>query len=126
VIRLRMQGVAACLVWWWTTRMLLFGRIGWVRLVPSALLTGSCIVLYSWGSNLVMPAYVAASATQFGGLGLILAITTWLVGAAGILVAAAVVGRVLVEDEDIARLARRVVDWLERRRGRDRSGRGSG
>ena len=70
-------------------------------------LTGSCLVLYSWGSNFVMPAYVDASASQFGALGLILAITTWLVGAAGILVVAAVVGRVLVEDEDIGRLVQR-------------------
>ena len=125
VFRLVLQGAASCLIWWWTTRLLLFGRIGWLRLLPSALLTGSCLVLYSWGSNLVMPAYVAASSSQFGGLGLILAITTWLVGAAGILVVAAVVGRVLVEDEDIARLVHRVLGWLDRVRG-DRLRRGSG
>jgi membrane protein len=125
-IRLVMQAIAGCLVWWWTTRVLLFGRIGWVRLLPSAVLTGTCLVLYSWGSNLVMPAYVTASASQFGGLGLILAITTWLVGAAGILVVAAVVGRVLVEDEDIGHLVQRVKGWLDRMRGPARSARPGG
>jgi len=116
VIRLVLQTATSCLIWWWTTRMLLFGRVAWLRLAPTAVLTGTCLVLYSWGSNFVMPAYVDASASQFGGLGLILAITTWLVGAAGILVVAAVIGRVLVEDEDIARLVRHVLAWLERLR----------
>jgi membrane protein len=114
VARLLLQGVAACVIWWWTMHVLLFGRVAWRRLLVTALLTGGTLVVYSWGSSLVMPAYVTANAAQFGGLGLILAITTWLVGAAGILVIAAVVGRVLVEDEDIARFVGHLRDWITR------------
>jgi membrane protein len=105
VFRVVLQGVVSCAIWWWTVHVLLFARVSWRRLSATALLTGACLVAYSWGSSLVMPTYVAASAEQFGGLGLILAITTWLVGAAGILVVAAVTGRVLAEDEDIRRFA---------------------
>ncbi|HEX5861730.1 MAG TPA: YhjD/YihY/BrkB family envelope integrity protein [Nocardioides sp.] len=107
-LRLLIQGAGASLVWWWTSRVLLFGRVPWMTLLTGALLTGFCLVLYSWGSNLVMPAYVASSAAAFGTLGLILAVTTWLVGFAGLLVVASVVGRAVVEDADVRRLSHAV------------------
>jgi membrane protein len=129
VVRVLMQGMVSTAIWWWTVRVLLFGRVSWRRLLLTALVTGGCLTAYSWGSGLVMPTYVEQSAEQFGGLGLILAITTWLVGAAGILVVAAVVGRVLVEDEDIRRFGHRLRDaattLLRSRRGGARPGPGS-
>jgi membrane protein len=101
VLRFVLQGAGASLMWWWTSRVLLFGRVPWWTLLVGALLTGYSLVIYSWGSGLVMPAYVASSAAAFGTLGLILAVTTWLVGFAGLLVVASVVGRAVVEDADI-------------------------
>ena len=108
VLRYLVQGAGATLLWWWTSRILLFGRVPWRTLLVGALLTGYSLMLYSWGSGLVMPAYVASSAAAFGTLGLILAVTTWLVGFAGLLVVASVVGRALVEDSQVQRLARAV------------------
>jgi membrane protein len=102
------QGAGASLMWWWTSRVLLFGRVPWRRLLVGALLTGYSLVIFSWGSALVMPAYVASSAAAFGTLGVILAITTWLVGFAGLLVVASVVGRSVAEDEDVLRLTHAV------------------
>jgi len=96
--------------------MLLFNRVSWRRLAVGALLTGFALVLYSWGSSLVMPTYVKESAEQLGTLGLILAVTTWLVGFAGVLVVASVVGRALVEDEDVAHLASHVTSGASRLR----------
>ena len=107
-LRYVLQGAGATLMWWWTSRVLLFGRVPWRTLLVGALLTGYSLVLYSWGSGLVMPAYVASSAAAFGTLGVILAITTWLVGFAGLLVVASVVGRAVAEDEDVLRLAHAV------------------
>lgn len=107
-LRYVLQGAGASLVWWWTSRVLLFGRVPWGKLLVGALLTGYSLVLYSWGSGLVMPAYVASSVAAFGTLGLILAITTWLVGFAGLLVVASVVGRAVVEDADVRRLSHAV------------------
>jgi membrane protein len=107
-LRYVLQGAGASLLWWWTSRVLLFGRIPWRTLLVGALLTGYSLVLYSWGSGLVMPAYVASSIASFGTLGLILAVTTWLVGFAGLLVVASVVGRAVVEDADVRRLSHAV------------------
>ena len=104
ILRFVLQGVGASLMWWWTSRVLLFGRVSWRTLLVGAVLTGFSLLLYSWGSNLVMPAYVASSAAAFGTLGLILAVTTWLVGFAGLLVVASVVGRAVVEDAEVRRL----------------------
>jgi membrane protein len=104
-LRFVLQGAAAGMIWWWTSRVLLFGRVPWRTLLLGGLLTGYALVGYSWGSALVMPAYVASSAAAFGTLGLILALTTWLVGFAGLLVVAAVVGRAVVEDTEVRHLA---------------------
>ena len=104
ILRFVLQGFGASLMWWWTSRVLLFGRVSWRTLLVGAVLTGFSLLLYSWGSNLVMPAYVASSAAAFGTLGLILAVTTWLVGFAGLLVVASVVGRAVVEDAEVRRL----------------------
>jgi membrane protein len=112
VLRFVLQGAGASLMWWWTSRVLLFGRVPWRTLLVGALLTGYSLVIYSWGSGLVMPAYVASSAAAFGTLGLILAVTTWLVGFAGLLVVASVVGRAVVEDADIRRLTHAIASRI--------------
>jgi membrane protein len=59
-----------------------------------------------------MPAYVASSAAAFGTLGLILAVTTWLVGFAGLLVVASVVGRAVVEDAEVQHLTHAIATRL--------------
>jgi membrane protein len=107
-LRYVLQGAAAAGIWWWTSRVLLFGRVPWTTLLFGALLTGYALVAYSWGSALVMPVYVASSAAAFGTLGMILAVTTWLVGFAGLLVVAAVVGRAVVEDAEVRHLSRAI------------------
>lgn len=85
-------------VWWWTFRVLVSGRISWRRLLLPAVLTGIGLTGYAAGSTLVMPQYTTSSAEQFGPFGVVLAVSAWLVGFAGVLVVTAVVGRVLVED----------------------------
>ena len=49
-------------------------------------------------SHVVMPPYVESSVEQFGGLGLMLAASTWLFVFGGVLVVAAILGRVLIEE----------------------------
>ena len=67
-----------------------------------------------------MPPYVEANAEQFGTLGIILAISTWLIGFAAIMVASALVGRVVVGGPDrprsqvVGRVARS--SWARLRR----------
>jgi membrane protein len=119
------RAVAASLLWWWTLHVLLAGRLAWRRLAVSAGLTGVAVVAYSAASAVVMPRYASSTAQQFGTLGLVLTVATWLVGLAGVMVVAAVIGRVLTEDESTGALLRRVWAWLVGRRATPASGPGS-
>jgi membrane protein len=111
--RLVVQMVLLSLLWWVTSWVLLFGRVGWCRLALGALLTGTLGMLYNRASGAFMPAYVGANAEQFGTLGIILAISTWLIGFAGIMVASALVGRVVSEDPTVLLVVRKGQDLLE-------------
>jgi membrane protein len=99
--RIGLQLVLGTLVWWGSAWMLLLGRETWGRLLPAAMVTGFGTVVYSAGSHLFMPRYAETNVAQLGTLGLVLAVTTWLIGLGFVLVVAAVLGRVLVEDERI-------------------------
>src|SRR6478736_5995022 len=111
--RLMFQMLVLSLIWWATSWLLLFGRVGWHRLALGAALTGVLGVIYTRGSTILMPPYVQANADQFGTLGIILAISTWLIGFAGVLVVAALVGRVVSEDPTVLRFVRLGQDLLE-------------
>ena len=66
----------------------------------------------------MMPPYVEANADQFGTLGIILAISTWLIGFAGIMVGAALVGRIVSEDPTVLRVVSSVLALLSSGRAR--------
>jgi membrane protein len=108
-----LQGLLLSVIWWATCWLLLFGRVPWRSLALGAVLTGYLGVVYNRGSSVLMPPYVEANADQFGTLGVILAVSTWLIGFAAIMVGAALVGRVVSEDPTVRRVAasawRRVV-----------------
>ncbi|MDF1604540.1 YhjD/YihY/BrkB family envelope integrity protein [Nocardioides sp. YIM 152315] len=124
-LELAVQGLALSLIWWATSWVLLFGRVAWRHLLLGALLTGCLGVVYNRGSSLVMPPYVEANADQFGTLGVILAVSTWLIGFAAIMVAAALVGRILSEDPTVRRVVTTTWEVVEPRlplpRRRDRA-----
>lgn len=101
------QALVLTLIWWTTSWLLLFGRIAWPRLLLGAVITGLIGVTYNRGASLVMPPYVQANADQFGTLGIILAISTWLIGFAAVLVGAALIGRIVSEDPTVIRVATR-------------------
>ncbi|MFD7072883.1 YhjD/YihY/BrkB family envelope integrity protein [Nocardioides sp. NPDC059952] len=116
LLRPFLQMLGACAVWWGSSWVLLFGRTrGWL-LLPGAVLTGVVQVLYSRGSAWLMPAYVESNAEQFGMLGVILSLSTWLIGFGGIIVGGALLGRLLVEDPVIAWFVQQVRTFLTRRR----------
>jgi membrane protein len=105
-LRLSVNAVLAAGIWLVTSRLLLFSRLPWRRLALGAAITGVLQVLYGRGSGLVMPRYVEQNAEQFGTLGVILAISTWMIGFGAILVGSALVGRVVSEDPTVRRVVR--------------------
>jgi membrane protein len=111
--------IVASAVWWWTMWYLLNRHVPWSRLWVAAVLTGVATVGYTSASAVVMPHYARQSAGQYGGFGLVLAMSSWLLGFAFVMVVAGIIGRVLTEDPFlgpilawIGRLPDRGAVWL--------------
>jgi membrane protein len=119
-----LRAVLAGVIWWWSMRLLLAGRVPWGQLAFPAFLTGVVVAIYTAGSGLVMARYVRAEAQQFGTLGVVLAVATWLVGFAGVMVVCATLGRVVTEDSMIRGLLRRLGRGLDTGRSRAKHERG--
>jgi membrane protein len=120
VWRLASQVIAGTALWWWSAHVLLQARQPWLDLLPGAALTSVGLAVLTRGSEVVMPPYVAANVDQFGVLGLVFAASTWLLVFGGVLVVAAVLGRVVVVDPRLSQGYESL-----RRRAAHRSGRGA-
>ena len=92
------------LLWLVTPYFLLGRRLRWLRLLPVAVLSVAGMTGVGVWSVLWMPHTIAASADQFGVIGIGFALLTWMVAVAGVLVVAAT-GGALVSD--------RLVSWRE-------------
>lgn len=103
VVHLVLQMCFNLLLWWWTAFLLLGGRVNWLALLPGAAVSAVLVVLLGTLSNVFMPRYARMNLEQFGPLGLVFAIATWLVVFGGVLVLAAVVGRHLPSVEELRR-----------------------
>jgi membrane protein len=97
VLRLAFQLVVYTLLWWWTSRLLLGGRVSWRRLLPGAVVTSALVVVLSRLSTVFMPAFTRANLEQYGPIGVVFSVGSWLVVLGGVLVVATVVGRLLSE-----------------------------
>lgn len=108
----------SALIWLVTPHTLLSRRVAWTDLVPTAVITATCMTALSIGSVLYMPGAIADSARQFGQIGVTISLVSWLVAVGFVLVGCAAVGAVLAERIDgrwDAHL-RRLVPRLPRRR----------
>lgn len=71
--------VSGTLLWWWTQHLLLGGRVSWLPLLPGAVLAGVGEQLLTTGSRIYMPLAVARSMDQFGSLGSVFVLLSWLI-----------------------------------------------
>jgi membrane protein len=83
--------------WWWSLHFLLLGDCSWSDLLPTALLATIAIAVVVRGSDLVMPVYARSMTGQYGAFGLILALATWMVAMAGVLVLTAAAGALITQ-----------------------------
>ncbi|MCX4665456.1 YihY/virulence factor BrkB family protein [Streptomyces sp. NBC_01381] len=86
--------VTAVLLWWWTQHLLLGARIRWAPLLPGAVLTGVGMVTFAYLSGLFMPAAMKRSLAQFGSLGYVFTLLSWLIAACCVIVAGIGLGQV--------------------------------
>ncbi len=84
--------VVSVLLWWWTQHVLLSARIGWLPLLPGAVLTGLATVLLGYASHRLMPRAMQRSYDEFGPLGPVFTLLSWLITVFIVVVAGLAVG----------------------------------
>ncbi|NUP62119.1 MAG: ribonuclease BN [Catenulispora sp.] len=71
--------VGAVLLWWWSQHLLLGGRIGWLDLLPGAVLAGVGTITLSSAGHLVLSNAMQRSLDEFGPLGPVFTLLSWLI-----------------------------------------------
>ncbi|MFF1868355.1 YhjD/YihY/BrkB family envelope integrity protein [Kitasatospora herbaricolor] len=96
--------VASVLVWWWTQFLLLTGRVRWLPLLPGALLTGVAMSAMSVTARLYIPGALNRSLSEYGALGPVFTLLSWLIGLCAAVTGCITVGAVLAQEPFLARL----------------------
>ncbi|MER6299284.1 YhjD/YihY/BrkB family envelope integrity protein [Kitasatospora sp. NPDC001539] len=96
--------ITATLLWWWTQHLLLGGRVPWLPLLPGALLTGAALTALAWVSRLYVPRSLNRSVTQFGPLGLVFTLLSWLIVVFTAVTLGIAIGYVVASQGRLARL----------------------
>jgi membrane protein len=86
------QTCAAVPGWWLATRLLLSRRVGWRLLLPGAVVSALALVLVSQASALYVPYLIERNTERYGVIGVAIALISWLVVLALMVVSSAVVG----------------------------------
>jgi membrane protein len=115
-------GFGAFFLWWWSPWLLLGGRVRWRALLPTAVATTVATGVLGALSGAIMPRLVSSNENQFGPIGVVFAVESWLVVVAGALVVCAALGATIAKlDGPLGRLARGDTDteaWRRQRRRR--------
>jgi membrane protein len=77
--------------WWGMTHLFLGGRVSWTLLLPGAVVAAVGHVLTSLGSSLWMPYLIERNAERYGVIGVAVALISWLLVLAFLVVTSAVV-----------------------------------
>ncbi|MEV4193439.1 ribonuclease BN [Streptomyces toxytricini] len=99
--------VVSVLLWWWTQHLMLCARIGWILLLPGAVLTGTGMVLFAYAAGLLMPVAMRRGYEEFGMLGPVFTLLTWLIAAFVVAVAGLALGQWAAASAWYARLTSR-------------------
>ncbi|MCX5209924.1 YihY/virulence factor BrkB family protein [Kitasatospora sp. NBC_00240] len=94
--------VASVLVWWWTQHLLLSGRVRWLPLLPGALLTGVAMSLLSVTARLYIPGALNRSLSEYGALGPVFTLLSWLIALCAAVTGGITVGAVLAQEHFLA------------------------
>lgn len=90
-------------LWWWTQHLLLGRAIGWKPLLPGALIAAAVLTTLSVTARLYMPRALNRALAEFGSIGSVFVLLSWLIV---VCVAASVsvsVGAVLAQEPFLAR-----------------------
>jgi membrane protein len=91
-------GVPALLAWsWWTQYFLLCGRIAWRHVLPGAVATTTGLLALVVLADLVLSASIVTNYAQYGPIGVVFMMMSWLIALSVVLLGGALLGAILVE-----------------------------
>jgi membrane protein len=85
--------VIAIVFYCWTLHVLLLGRLGWRELFPGGLATAACITGLGVFSSLLFSGQIVSSENDYGPIGVMMILLSWLIGIGVCFHLGAVVGR---------------------------------
>jgi membrane protein len=85
--------VVAVAFYWWTIHVLLLGRVGWGQLFPAALATAVCLTGLAAFSSLLFSGQIVSSHRDYGPIGVVTVLLSYLIGLGVCLHLGAVLGR---------------------------------
>ncbi|MEU2548229.1 YhjD/YihY/BrkB family envelope integrity protein [Streptomyces roseolus] len=95
--------VLAAGVWLWTQHLLLANRVPWLPLLPGALLGAAASTALGVTAHLYMPGALNRALAEYGSLGLVLTLLSWLIVVCAALTFAFTIGAVLAREPALAR-----------------------
>ncbi|MEU6169125.1 YhjD/YihY/BrkB family envelope integrity protein [Streptomyces tanashiensis] len=90
-------------VWLWTQHLLLVKRVSWLPLLPGAVLAGAASTVLGITAHLYMPTALDRALAEYGSLGLVLTMLSWLIVVCASLTFAFTIGAVLAQEPPLDR-----------------------
>ncbi|MFF7438584.1 YhjD/YihY/BrkB family envelope integrity protein [Streptomyces sp. NPDC008122] len=90
-------------VWLWTQHLLLAKRVDWLPLLPGAVLAGVASTVLSVTAHLYMPGALNRALGEYGSLGLVLTMLSWMIVVCAALTFAFTIGAVLAQEPPLDR-----------------------
>ena len=85
--------ILALAFYWWTPHVLLLGRVAWRRLFPAGVATAACVTGLGVFSALVFSPQIVSSHADYGSIGVVTVLLSYLIGLAVCIHLGAVAGR---------------------------------
>ncbi|MEZ0088955.1 ribonuclease BN [Streptacidiphilus sp. EB129] len=91
---------------WWTQHLLLASRVAWLPLLPGALLVAGTLASLSLTARFYLPAAMNRAISDYGSLGLVLTLLSWLIAICAAVTFAVTIGAVLAQEPPVNGLVR--------------------
>src|SRR6516164_329428 len=85
--------ILAVAFYWWTPHVLLLGKVAWDQLFPVAVATAVCVTGLGVFSNLLFSGQIVSSDTDYGSIGVVMVLLSYLIGLGVCIHLGAVAGR---------------------------------
>ncbi|MEX0171232.1 YhjD/YihY/BrkB family envelope integrity protein [Streptomyces sp. LMG1-1-1.1] len=89
-------------VWLWTQHLLLAKRVAWLPLLPGAVLAGMATTVLGVTARLYMPGAMNRALDEYGSLGLVLTLLSWLIAVCAAVTFAVTIGAVLAQEPPLS------------------------